>query len=270
MSEEKEAKPNTISRRQFLRDAGLVVGGTAVGSAFLLTACGETKEITKTVTNTTTVTSTTTAPGTTKTVTTTAQGGSTTITKYACPACSQEFDSIAALKAHFEATHPGEGTIVSEAIGSMVAVNMTVNGKKHQVFAKPHWPLRDVLRNQLGLISIKDMCTGYGACGSCSVIMNGRPILSCMTLAIECEGAEIVTCEALADAEDPLIEAYSKHHAMQCGFCTPGFVITARALLEHNPNPTIDEINEALSGNLCRCDTYPAHVLAIREVAGNQ
>jgi len=268
MSEEKETKSCTISRRQFLRDAGLVVGGTAVGSAFLLTACGETKEITKTVTNTTTAT--TTAPGTTKTVTTTAQGSSTTIIKYVCPVCAKEFESISALKAHFAAEHPGEGTIVTEAIGSMVAINMKVNGKNQQIFTKPHWPLRDVLRNQLGLISIKDMCTGYGACGSCSVIMNGRPILSCVTLAIECEGAEIVTCEALADAGDPLIEAYSIHHCMQCGFCTPGFVVTARALLDHNPNPTTDQINEALSGNLCRCDTYPAHVLAIKEVAKNQ
>jgi len=262
MSEEKKTSARTISRREFLRDAGIVVGGTAVSSAFLLTACGETKEITKTIT--------TTQPGTTGTVTTTVQGGSTQLTKYVCPVCNQEYDSIAALKTHFETTHPGEGVIISESIGSMVAVNMKVNGRQYELFTKPHWPLRDVLRDQLGLISIKDMCTGYGACGSCSVIMNGRPVLSCMTLAIECEGTEIITCEGIADTGDPLIEAYSVNHCMQCGFCTPGFVVTARALLNHNPNPSVDDINEALSGNLCRCDTYPAHVLAIREVAGNQ
>jgi aerobic-type carbon monoxide dehydrogenase small subunit (CoxS/CutS family) len=91
-----------------------------------------------------------------------------------------------------------------------------------------------------------------------------------MTLAIECEGAEIITSEGLADAGDPLMDAYTANHCMQCGFCTPGFVVTARALLNHNPNPTTDEINEALSGNLCRCDTYPAHVLAIQEVAGKK
>jgi aerobic-type carbon monoxide dehydrogenase small subunit (CoxS/CutS family) len=145
---------------------------------------------------------------------------------------------------------------------------MKVNGREYELFTKPHWPLRDVLRKQLGITSLKDMCTGYGACGSCCLLMGGRPVLSCLTLAIECEGADIITCEGIADSADPLIEAYARNACMQCGFCTPGFVVTAKALLNHNPNPTTDEINEALSGNLCRCDTYPAHVAAIHEVAG--
>jgi aerobic-type carbon monoxide dehydrogenase small subunit (CoxS/CutS family) len=199
-----------------------------------MSACGG-SETTKTVT----------AGGTTSTVTKTVTNASTvtqTIT----------------------VTSPGGGTQTSD----LTTVKMTVNGREYELFTKPHWPLRDVLRKQLGITSLKDMCTGYGACGSCCLLMGGRPVLSCLTLAIECEGAEIITCEGIADASDPLIEAYSRNACMQCGFCTPGFVVTAKALLNHNPNPTTDEINEALSGNLCRCDTYPAHVAAIHEVAG--
>jgi len=95
--------------------------------------------------------------------------------------------------------------------------------------------------------------------------MDGRPILSCMTLAIECDGKRIETAEGIADAGHPLIESYVKHHCMQCGYCTPGFVTTAKALLDKNPNPTDEEIIEALGGNLCRCGTYPQHPKAIRE-----
>ena len=102
-----------------------------------------------------------------------------------------------------------------------------------------------------------------GACGSCTVIMNGRAILSCMTLAIECNGAVIETVEGVAAAHPRLIEKYAEHHAMQCGYCTPGFVVTAKALLDKNPNPTDREIREALAGNLCRCGTYPQHPIAV-------
>ncbi|MCW4017062.1 MAG: (2Fe-2S)-binding protein [Candidatus Bathyarchaeota archaeon] len=265
MTEEKKTKSKGISRRDFLKDAGLLVGGTAIGSTVLLAACGGDAE-TETVTSTKTVTST--AAGGTTTVTKTEQVGTATETvtqsvpSYVCPYDGQEFDSLSELKAHIEAEHTGEST------STLSTVKLTVNGKEYEVVTKPHWPLRDVLRNQLGITSVKDMCTGYGACGSCSVIMNDRPILSCMMLAIECDGADIITCEGISDSGDPLIEAYALNACMQCGFCTPGFVVTARALLNHNPNPTVDEINEALSGNLCRCDTYPAHVLAIQEVAG--
>jgi len=97
--------------------------------------------------------------------------------------------------------------------------------------------------------------------------MNGRAVLSCMVLAIECDGAVIETAEGIADAGHPLIEAYIKNWAAQCGYCTPGFIVTARVLLDRNPDPTVDEIKEALSGNLCRCGTYPAHVKAVLEAA---
>ena len=146
-------------------------------------------------------------------------------------------------------------------------VKLTVNGRAYILQVEPNWPLRDVLRQKLGLTSIKDFCNGYGACGSCTVIMNGRPVLSCMILAVECDGAVIETVEGIADAKHPLIEAYIMNWTAQCGYCTPGFIVTAKALLDHNPDPTVDEIKEALSGNLCRCGTYPVHIKAILEAA---
>jgi xanthine dehydrogenase YagT iron-sulfur-binding subunit len=146
-------------------------------------------------------------------------------------------------------------------------VKLKVNGRPYEIPVEPNWPLRDVLRDKLGLTSIKDFCDGYGACGSCSVIMNGRPVLSCMVLAIECNGAVIETVEGIADAQHPLIEAYIMNWTAQCGYCTPGFVVTAKALLDHNPDPTEDEIKEALGGNLCRCGTYPMHIKAVLDAA---
>jgi aerobic-type carbon monoxide dehydrogenase small subunit (CoxS/CutS family) len=144
-------------------------------------------------------------------------------------------------------------------------INLTVNKWKYEVQVEPEWVLRDVLRNQLGYLSIKDMCNGYGACGSCTVIMDGRPILSCMTLAVECNGSTIETAEGVAAARPDLIEAYVLNHCMQCGYCTPGFVVTAKALLDRIPKPTEKDIREALGGNICRCGTYPQHILAVQE-----
>jgi aerobic carbon-monoxide dehydrogenase small subunit len=146
-------------------------------------------------------------------------------------------------------------------------VNLTINRRSYTLQVEPQWPLRDVLRQKLGLTSIKDFCNGYGACGSCTVLMNGRPVLSCMVLAVECEGAVVETVEGIADAKHPLIEAYIMNWAAQCGYCTPGFIVTAKALLDHNLNPTVDEIKEALSGNLCRCGSYPVHIKAIQDAA---
>jgi aerobic-type carbon monoxide dehydrogenase small subunit (CoxS/CutS family) len=148
-----------------------------------------------------------------------------------------------------------------------VMVKLTVNGRAYNIPVKPNWPLRDVLREKLGLISIKDFCNGYGACGSCTVIMNDRPVLSCMLLAVQCDGAVIETAEGIADSNHPLIESYIMNWTAQCGYCTPGFLVTAKSLLDHNPDPTVDEIKEALAGNLCRCGTYPMHVKAIQEAA---
>ena len=144
-------------------------------------------------------------------------------------------------------------------------VRFTVNKWKYEIQVEPEWVLRDVLRNQLGFLSIKDMCNGYGACGSCTVIMDGRPVHSCMTLAVECDGATIETAEGVANARPELIEAYAINHCMQCGYCTPGFVVTAKALLDRIPKPTEKDIRNALGGNICRCGTYPQHILAIKE-----
>jgi aerobic-type carbon monoxide dehydrogenase small subunit (CoxS/CutS family) len=146
-------------------------------------------------------------------------------------------------------------------------VRMTINGRPYSLNIEPNWTLRDILRQNLGLTSAKDFCGGYGACGSCAVIMDGRPVLSCMALAADCNGAVIETAEGIADAKHPLIEAYIMNWTAQCGYCTPGFLVTAKALLDHNPNPTVEEIKEALAGNLCRCGTYPAHIKAIQDAA---
>jgi aerobic-type carbon monoxide dehydrogenase small subunit (CoxS/CutS family) len=144
-------------------------------------------------------------------------------------------------------------------------VKLTVNKWAYELRVEPEWVLRDVLRDQLGLLSVKDMCNGYGACGSCTVIIDGRPVLSCMTLAVECDGTAIETAEGVAAEKPELIEAYVLNHCMQCGYCTPGFVVTAKALIDRIPEPTEKDIREALGGNICRCGTYPQHILAVRE-----
>jgi len=237
MSEETKKTTRTISRREFLRDAGIVVGGTAVSSAFFLSACGKEVEVTKTVTD--------------------------KVVKYICPVDSLEFDSLEALKAHYDSAHESAG-VTAENV-----TNLIVNGERYEVQVKSNETLQDVLRQKLGFTSPKDMCFGQGACGSCTVIMDERPILSCMSLAIECNGAKIETAEGLADINHPLIDAAVKNHAMQCGYCTPGFLITAKALLDHNPNPTETDIREALASNICFCGTYPAHAKTIIEAAKN-
>ncbi len=146
-------------------------------------------------------------------------------------------------------------------------VRMTVNGRPYTLHVEPNYTLRDVLRQKLGFTSVKDFCNGYGACGSCAVIMDGRPALSCMAIAADCDGAVIETAEGIADAKHPLIEAYIMNWTAQCGYCTPGFLVTAKALLDRIPNPTVEDIKEALAGNLCRCGTYPAHIKAIQDAA---
>lgn len=145
-------------------------------------------------------------------------------------------------------------------------IDLWVNGESYRVLVEPQWTLQYVLHDKLGLIGTKEFC-GEGACGACTVIMDGRPVLSCMMLAIECAGKRIETIEGIAKVNHPLIEAYIKHSCMQCGFCTPGFVVTAKALLDRNLHPTEEEIREALAGNLCRCGTYPAHLRAVSEAA---
>ncbi len=153
-----------------------------------------------------------------------------------------------------------------EEQGGAKLVNLKVNGDEYQLMIEPQESLREVLHDRIGLTGTKEMCD-RGACGSCTVIMDGRPILSCMALAIECGGHNIETIEKINNENHPLIDAYADNHAMQCGYCTPGFVVTAKALLDRNPSPSKEDIKTALEGNICRCGTYPAHILAVEEAA---
>ena len=150
-----------------------------------------------------------------------------------------------------------------------VTTKLNVNGKDYDVVIEAHWTLQRTLQFRLGLTGAKQMCD-RGACGSCTVIIDGRAVLSCTTLAIECEGKKIETVEGIAaDAKwKPLIDSYCKWDAMQCGYCTPGFVVSAKALLVKNPNPTEEDCRQALAGNICCCGTYPRHPTAIVEAAG--
>lgn len=160
-------------------------------------------------------------------------------------------------------------TIAPSASAAAQTIKITVNKHKYELRVEPEWMLRDVLRDHLGLLSIKDMCNGYGACGSCTVIVNGRPVLSCMTFAADCDGMTIETAEEIAVTHPQLIEAYVMNYCMQCGYCTPGFVVTAKALLDRIPMPTEEEIRDAMGGNICRCGTYTQHILAIKEATVN-
>ena len=179
-----------------------------------------------------------------------------TVARFICPYDRLEFNNLTNLQGHIKAVH-------IEMPSGLKPIKLNINRKAYQVEVEPSQTLWYVLRDMLGITSPKDMCNGYGACGSCTVIMNGRPILSCMTLAIECDGANIETAEGIADSGHPIIDAYVELYAMQCGYCTPGFVVTAKALLDRNPQPTEADIREALGGNLCKCSSYPAHIRAV-------
>ncbi|MBN2062970.1 MAG: (2Fe-2S)-binding protein [Deltaproteobacteria bacterium] len=165
------------------------------------------------------------------------------------------------LKAHVVNEHPAEQLAKPEGL-----IRLTVNGEIFDIQVEPEWTLYQVIHDKLGLTGVKMFCD-RGACGSCTVIMDGRPILSCMTLAIECDGVKIETAEGIAKAKHPLVDLYVKHHCMQCGYCTPGFIVTAKALLDKNPDPTEEEVKNALAGNLCRCGTYPQHIKAVMEAS---
>lgn len=142
-----------------------------------------------------------------------------------------------------------------------------VNGKKYSVEVNPNMTLLRLLRS-LGFTEVKSGCE-KGDCGTCAVLMDGEPVNSCLTLALQAQGKEITTVKGLGTMEKlhPVQEAFVKYGAIQCGFCTPGMVITAKAFLEKNPNHTREEIREAISGNLCRCTGYQKIVDAIEAAA---
>lgn len=149
------------------------------------------------------------------------------------------------------------------------SLTLTVNHETHSVIAPPNRTLLEVLRDDLHLTGTKEGC-GEGACGSCTVLVDGRPVRSCLTLAAAMEGREITTIEGLAREGrlHPIQTAFVEHHAIQCGFCSPGMILTAYALLSENPNPSEAEIRRAISGNVCRCTGYAKIVKAVQSLAG--
>jgi carbon-monoxide dehydrogenase small subunit len=148
-------------------------------------------------------------------------------------------------------------------------LSMTVNGDPVDVAVNPSATLLEVLRDQLGLYGVKEGCS-EGVCGACTVLMDDRPVRSCITLALEAEGASITTIEgvALDGALHPVQEAFVANGAVQCGFCTPGMILSAKSLLDRNNQPTDEEIKTALAGNFCRCTGYTKILKAVREAAG--
>jgi len=147
-------------------------------------------------------------------------------------------------------------------------ITMFVNGEPEILTVQGHRTLLQVLREQLAITGTKDGCSA-GECGACTVLMDGEPVNSCMVLAVECDGHEITTVEGLADDGQlsALQAAFVEHNAVQCGFCTPGMLISAHALLQRNPSPSEQEIREALVGNLCRCTGYLRIIKAIQTAA---
>ena len=209
-TEEKTKKGfGNLSRRDFLKDAGLVIGGSTMGSIAF-------------------------ASGT---------------------EAQQQDKASDVAEAQYQCTEDTN------------TIELTVNGGKYRFHIEPNWSLRQLLRDEIGLTSPKDWCGGLGACGSCTVIMDGRPVLSCLTLACECDGTRIETAEGIAKEKHPILDSYIKWNAFQCGYCTPGFVTSAKALLDKNPNPTEADVRDALGGNLCRCGTYQQHPPAVLEAA---
>ena len=152
--------------------------------------------------------------------------------------------------------------------GNLVLLKMVVNGKSVEVKVDPTWTLLYVLREELKLTGTKKGCE-KGDCGACTVLLQGKPVNSCLVLALQAEGKEIETIEGLGQADDlhPLQKSFIAKGAVQCGFCTPGMLLSAAALLKKNPSPTEKEIRTAISGNLCRCTGYQKIVKAIQDVA---
>ena len=150
----------------------------------------------------------------------------------------------------------------------MITIHLTINGKPVTAEVKPEQTLLSLLRGDLELTGTKEACS-IGECGACTVIINGKAVKSCITPAAQCDGKEIITIEGLAENDElhPLQKCFVEANAVQCGFCTPGFVMCALAFLQENPNPTRDEIRHAISGNLCRCTGYEYIIDAIENYA---
>ncbi len=153
----------------------------------------------------------------------------------------------------------------------MKQIKLTVNGKIQEVDVQPWDTLLDVIRQQLGLTGTKEGC-GHGECGACTVIMNGKTVNSCLVLAVEADGKQVTTIEGLSltGKLHPVQQAFIDEGGLQCGFCTPGMVISAKALLDENPNPTDEEIRRGIAGNFCRCTGYTKIIKSIKAAAGSK
>lgn len=146
-------------------------------------------------------------------------------------------------------------------------VQVTINGQAHSLSVPPRRTLLQLSREGLNLTGTKEGCS-VGTCGACTVLLDGRAVLSCMLLLVQVDGRRVETIEALSDGDDPLISAFIRHDAFQCGFCTPGQITTLRALLAENPAPSLDQIQRAVEGNVCRCGAHRRIVAAALDVAG--
>ncbi len=143
-----------------------------------------------------------------------------------------------------------------------------INGEDIEIAVSPNDTLLEVLRDKLDLTGVKEGCS-EGVCGACTILMNNEPVRACLTLALEAEGSNIVTIEGIAEGGvlSPLQEAFIEKGAVQCGFCSPGMIMSATALLDRNPNPSLEEIKDGISGNLCRCTGYSKIIEAVSETA---
>jgi len=152
-----------------------------------------------------------------------------------------------------------------------IHIETTINGEPTEFLCEPYASLLAALRDNVGLTGTKEGCT-TGDCGACSVILNGRLVPSCLVLAPEAAGSTVTTIEGIADGErlHPLQQKFLEHAALQCGVCTPGFIVAAKALLDTNPNPTEEETRYWLAGNLCRCTGYDKIIRAVMDVASER
>ena len=154
---------------------------------------------------------------------------------------------------------------------SIHRITLTINGETEQVDVPSNMTLLQMLREKMAFTGTKNGCNA-GECGACTVLLDGEPVNSCMVLAVECQGSQVVTVEGLINdgVLDPVQQTIMDHGGVQCGFCTPGMLISARALLNRNPNPSDDDIREALVGNLCRCTGYLRIIDAVQDAAERQ
>lgn len=150
----------------------------------------------------------------------------------------------------------------------MIDISLTVNGGRHELSVSPETTLLGLLRNQLGLTGAKLGCD-VGDCGACTVIIDGRSVNACLMLAAQADGCSVLTIEGLATREQlhPIQQAFEAHASLQCGFCGPGIILSAKALLDANPDPSRQDIREGLSGNLCRCTGYAKMIEAVLQAA---